>query len=138
MFVDEAVEAIQLLHVPVPQPILHPRQLGPDGPLLVPVHTLDLEVALIPQEVDDGVDCVVVDCLDYAAIDLRRHVGESLRDEVVVDTVFHEGISNEELFCSLSLGLFGSYFFDPSCLARGKHLNHFRQGCWEGAVLYFR
>ena len=136
--VDEAVETIQLVHIPVAQPLLHPRQLRADRPLLVSVHPLDLDVALLPQVVDDRIDGVVIYCLQHTAVCLGRHVGESLGDVVVVYTVFDEGIGNEELFYSLSLCLFGRYFFDPSRLARGKYLNVISQDYWEGVVLYFR
>lgn len=115
--VDEAVEAIELVHVPVPQPLLHLSQLSAYGPFLVSVHALNLDVALIPQVVDNGIDCIVVNTFHHTTISFGGHLGKTLSDVVVVEAIFYKGISNVDLFYSLSPGLFKGNLSHPSCLA---------------------
>ena len=94
MPVDELVKCLELLRVSVAQPLSNLGQLSPDRSFLVPVKPFDLHIALIPQEINDLVDSLVVDCLNDAAIDFGEHGGKLLSDIVIVDAVLAKRKSN--------------------------------------------
>lgn len=68
--VNKLVERLQLLGVPVPQPLFYFGELSPNRPLLVPIQLLHLNVALIPQVLHNFIHSLVVDCLDHAPVGL--------------------------------------------------------------------
>ena len=114
MPIDEKVEGLQLVPIPIPQPLSDLGQLSSDGPLLVSVELLHLDIALIAEKVNYLIDCLVVYCLDVASICFRRHLWKSLQNSVVVNPVLTKRKGDVLLLFVLFLLLLKRGVFNPA------------------------
>lgn len=120
--VDELKISLELVDVSVSEPLPHLRQLGSHRPLLVPIQLLYLNVALITQEIDYVVDCLVVCGLDIAPIGFRQHLRVNLDHEMIVYPVFTKRLGYEHLLLILSFLLLKGGLPHPFCLSLGNHI----------------
>ena len=89
--------------------------MGSDRSFLVSVQPFHLNVALIAEEVNHLVDCLVVDSLDNAPVGFGGHFGKLLRDVVIVDAMLAEGESDDFLFLILLFLFFLGNVAHPFC-----------------------
>ena len=113
----ELIERLQLVHVAIAQPFPHFGKLGTYRALLIPVQPFHLQIALVPEKIDDLVNSLVVYGLYVAAICFGKHVWVVLSDVVIVDSIIDKGEGNELLLLKLLPLFLVSNVFHPPCLS---------------------
>ena len=119
MAVDKLIESLQLLWISVAEPIFDFGKLSANGALLVSVKSLNLDITLISQKVDNLVHSLVVYGLNYAAIGLGLHFGVFLCNIVEIDAVLTKGKSNVFALLVFQFLLFVGNVSHPFGFTRG-------------------